>query len=216
MAMTFADTLRDEIAEAYERSGNGMGWRLLYSPPAVLDGADIAFIGLNPGGITYGAWVGEFAMKEGSAYCVESWAGSPQGESRLQKQVRALFERLNVRPEDVLAGNLVPYRSPDWAALRDPDDAVAFGAQLWGRILERAKPPVVITMGGAATRIVGDLLGVAGLEKHAIGWGKVSATRGTFGGGVLIGLPHLSRFSIMTREASQRGLGGVLCDLPAR
>lgn len=46
----FCSGLRARI-ETFEREhGYGLGWRLLASPAAVLEKADIAFIGLNPAG----------------------------------------------------------------------------------------------------------------------------------------------------------------------
>lgn len=123
--------IEDAIQLAYETrlrqvpSGRPLGWRLLYSPRRVLEGARVAFIGLNPGGSTIDPEHGVFSCERGSAYRreVENWGAS----SQLQDQVLELFRRLNVSPEDVLAGNLVPFRSPSEAALKDAPGAIAFG-----------------------------------------------------------------------------------------
>lgn len=180
-----------------------MGWRLLASPSSTLERSKIAFIGLNPGGSSVDAEHSVFAMPEGqSAYVDESWAGHSAGKSPLQRQVLALFERLNVEPHDVLAGNLVPFRSSDWASLVDPKGAIGFGKELWSGILKQARPSIVITMGGETTKAVADLLNVQDLSRHSVGWGSITAQRGTFDSGVFFGLPHLSRFGVMTRTAS--------------
>lgn len=195
--------MKNYIENAYRKSGNTMGWRLLSSPENTIFRAKIAFIGLNPGGSAVDARQSVYAMPEGqSAYVNESWGGRTAGQSPLQVQVQALFARLNVEPHKVLAGNLVPFRSPDWASLHNPKGSLKFGRKLWGNILKSSSASVVITMSGETTKSVADLLGAHEMVQYPVGWGKITATRGRFDGGVLIGLPHLSRFGIMNRAAS--------------
>lgn len=194
---------QDKIEQAYKTSGNSMGWRFLSCPAKNLEGAEVAFIGLNPGGSSVDADHGEIAMSEGSAYRDERWAGYEAGQSPLQKQVLSLFALLKQRPEDVLSGNLVPFRSPDWKTLADPEFSVRFGEGLWAEVLEIARPSLVVTMGDQATKSVCKLLNVQKLERKKVGWGNVSAKRGTHEYGTIVGLPHLSRFGIMNRDASK-------------
>jgi len=113
-----------------------------------------------------------------------------------------LFNRLDVAPDVVLAGNLVPFRSPDWASIADQKGSLDFGKALWGGILRKARPSVVITMGGITTKAVAALLDVQNMVRYPVGWGNISAQRSTFKSGTLIGLPHLSRFGVMNRSAS--------------
>ncbi len=207
---TVTTDFRNRIEAAYQRSGNAFGWRFLYSPERTLGGARVAFIGLNPGGSSEDDAHGRYAMESGSAYSNESWAGCAPGESRLQRQVLALFEKLDIKPEHVLAGNLVPFRSPDWRSLKDREASVQFGMELWAEVLRTAKPSLVITMGSQATRIVADLLGVEGLAKQRIGWGRVAGYWAQSDGGRLIGLPHLSRFGVITRPQSSEALEELL------
>lgn len=198
----------NEIEDAYHKSGNKMGWRLLASPESTLRDAKVAFIGLNPGGSSVDVEQSVYAMPEGkSAYVTESWAGHAPGKNPLQSQVRSLFSRLEVSPDAVLAGNLVPFRSPSWKDLKDHQGSLAFGKELWGKILRQAKPSILITMGGDTTKAAMDIMGVQKMNRYSVGWGDVSAQRGEFDGGTLIGLPHLSRFGIMRREASKIHLG---------
>lgn len=181
-----------------------LGWRLLYSPEHVLTKARLAFLGLNPGGSFVNPAHGVFSMASGSAYDrnVEAWGTS----SVLQDQVVALFQRLGVQPDEVLAGNLVPFRSPSEDSLRDSAGAISFGRSIWSKILAAARPSIVISMGGTANRAISQLLGAHSIRSHNVGWGSYSASRGKFSGGTWIGLPHLSRFSIMKRKASQPAL----------
>lgn len=201
---------RNRIEAAYQRSENTLGWRFLYSPERTLDGAKVAFIGLNPGGSAEDDRHGRYAMESGSAYSSESWADCAPGRSKLQRQVLALFHMLDVKPEHVLAGNLVPFRSPDWRSLKNPETSVQFGKELWTEVLRAAKPSLVITMGSQATKIVAELLHVENLTKQPIGWGRVAAYWAKFDGGRLIGLPHLSRFGVITRPDSSEALEELL------
>lgn len=190
---------RGRIEEAYQQSGNTLGWRFLYSPSKTLAGAPVAFIGLNPGGSVEEDMHGTYAMERGSAYSHEGWGGCAPGQHQLQKQVLALFAKLETKPEDVLAGNLVPFRSRDWNSLKNRKNSVQFGKELWKEVLQRSQSSLIITMGAQTTKILSEMLNIRQLEKHPTGWGKVSAFRGEFEGGSLVGLPHLSRFGIVTR-----------------
>lgn len=203
----FCSNLRLRIEAAYARSGNTCGWRLLASPSSVLERAEVAFIGLNPGGSIQPDDHAELAMSQGSAYVLEAWGGSQQpGASPLQKQVRALFEGLSVEPERVLAGNLVPFRSPSWDCLVNPDFSLQFGELLWTDILERARPTLVIGMGRKLLAPLSRILGATDHHVIPVGWGRISALEATFPGGKLVVLPHLSRFGIVTRAESASAL----------
>lgn len=202
--------LENEIQAYYDAqltngaSANRLGWRLLYSPEHVLQGARVAFLGFNPGGSFADPRHGVFSTPRGSAYRreVESWGTA----SKLQDQAMALFRRLRVQPEDVLAGNLVPFRSPSELKLRDKDRSIAFGIKIWSQILATVKPPIVISLGNSTNEIVSRLLRAGQIRKLEVGWGSITASRGEFNGGLWIGLPHLSRFAIMTRKESAKAL----------
>ena len=198
--------LLERIERAYSASSNTLGWRFLASPVHVLEEAKVAFLGLNPGGRVAPPDHSEFAMRSGSAYVDERWAGHLPGNSPLQRQVRALFQCLAVEPEDVLAGNLVPFRSPDWVSLKDRDHAMKFGIELWRDVLAHACPNLVIGMGREVTTALTVLLGARNEQRIQVGWGRITGMRADFGNGTLIGLPHLSRFGIMLRPESQVGL----------
>ncbi|MFL4470018.1 uracil-DNA glycosylase family protein [Tateyamaria armeniaca] len=198
--------LEARIEAAYQKTENRLGWRFLYSPACVLSGAKVAFVGLNPGGSEAPDDHAEFAMANGSAYRGESWTNQPEGRSRLQLQVLRLFEQLRVQPEDVLAGNLVPFRSPTWSELRDKRFSMQFGRELWSDVLERTSPSLIVCMGRQATT---ELSGVVRAENEVsmpVGWGNVKASRADYPSGTIVGLPHLSRFSIFGRRESESAI----------
>lgn len=204
--------LSTRIDHAYRNSGNELGWRFLTSPAHVLEAAEVAFVGQNPGGCVRPPDHAEFAMPSGSAYVIERWDDHPAGESPLQRQVRTLFAGLNVLPENVLAGNLVPFRSPSWECLMNKQSAVRFGMELWREVLANARPRLVIGMGNKATIALAAILQVRDMETIPVEWGQVRATRGTFAGGTLIGLPHLSRYPIFNRPRSEQAIRLLLRD----
>lgn len=209
MTSEFAAQLKDRIERQYTVGGYSLGWRLLYSPAAVLDGARVAFVGLNPGGRSRPNDHAEFAMSQGSAYELESW-DAPPGKSKLQRQVLSLFEKIGERPESVLAGNLVPFRSPSWNEFPDRRRALAFGKDIWQDILARACPTLVICMGNDVFAALSHILRVGETENVSVGWGNITGERGEFTTGKLVRLPHLSRFGVVTRAESQPGLMDLL------
>ncbi len=206
----FEERLRRTIVEGYRRLGMRRGWRLLYSPKDVLDDADVAFIGLNPGGHTADAAHGEFSTSQGSAYVLETWEGkSAPGHAPLQCQARLLFRQLGVPPERVLAGNLVPYRSRSWQTLPHRREALAVGRTIWTDILQRAEPGLVIAMGAVVWQALSRMLAVGDVKTYPLGWGKVVARSARFEHGRLIGLPHLSRYRVFGRSRSEQALGAL-------
>ena len=212
---TFADALRARIEHRYRDGGYRLGWRLLYSPAAVVEGARVAFVGLNPGGRVLPKYHAEFAMGSGSAWAAESWKGRPPGTAPLQRQVLSLFEMLGEKPEDVLAGNLVAFRSPSWKTLPgDRKAAVAFGMELWRDMIQKGRPSLVIAMGKLPFDALRETLAATEPEKYGMNWGRISGRRCTWPGGELMGLPHLSRYPVVTgrRNAVRRLLRGFVDD----
>lgn len=167
------------------------------------------FLGLNPGGATSEEDHARYAMSSGSAYEVESWAGYRPGTSPLQRQVLALFRRIGVKPDQVLAGNIVPFRSPSWADLPNKKFALDFGKLLWRDILSLQDRPLVIAMGSEAIDATVELLDVSNDQRVPVNWGSITAVKGQHANGRFVGLPHLSRFAIVERPASQSALDEV-------
>ena len=199
------DSLHRRIQLAYDASSNGLGWRLLSSRAETLKAAPVAFLGLNPGGMAPDASHDGLAPSA-SSYIHEHWGGHTAGSSPLQRQVRRLYQRLNVDAEDVLSGNLVPFRSSSWSGLRDAEMALSFGRCLWNDILMQAKPRVIVTMGMVCYLEIRKILQVSEVMCVPLAWGNICGRRSEGGGVVVVGLPHLSRFGVMTRAASEPAL----------
>ena len=180
---------------------------MLYSPKQVLNGADIAFLGVHPGGSEAEPDRDGLAHPYGSAYACESWDFKIPGMHPLQRQVLALFQGLNVVPENVLAGNLIPFRAPSEKQLPDRQSAQKFGQSIWGEIFALAKPRLVI---GTGSNVLRDplfaMLNARQPIRVAVGWGDYEALMASYPGGKLVILPSLSRFKIVTRPESQKAL----------
>ncbi|WP_374729263.1 uracil-DNA glycosylase family protein [Roseitalea porphyridii] len=194
--------LTARIENEYSRLGHSLGWRLLASPVTTLGQSDIAFIGLNPAGTTAPLGHPKLAPSNGSAYVDEEWGGHQAGKSPLQRQIRLMFENLGVEPDTVLAGNLVPFRSPTWDALPRQAESLQFSCSLWRYLIDHARPRLVITMGAITTDAMNTLLDGITTDFVQLQWGSVRGSRGQFSGGTIVGLPHLSRFRVMGRPAS--------------
>ncbi|MCY4038067.1 MAG: hypothetical protein OXF09_01250 [Hyphomicrobiales bacterium] len=210
----YCESLYRRIHAAYERSGNNDGWGIFASPKKTLNEARIAFLGLNPGGKGFpeSSRHHHFARESGSAFVDDDWGCEP-GEHPLQKQIRKLFKKIEVKPEDVLAGNFVPFRSPRWKYLKEKKFALQVGEEIWGDILRRVKPDLVIGMATPIFPSLCRILNVKETQSIPIGWGRYKGERAHFDNfnsckkrGLLVRIPHLSTFKIMNRKQSEDGL----------
>jgi hypothetical protein len=216
-------SLVGEIEDAYERLGHELGWRFLYSPARTLTPhTRLALVGTNPGGGVYEP--PSSSVEDGNAYRypVETWpGGSAHGPNRLQQQIAWLYRELAGRlpgssPErlmdDTLAANFCPFRSPSWERLSRRPESVSFSRRLWTRILEFVSPLALICLGQLPANELGAVLNtgarlIEGPEIGPVGWRPAtyemrlyeSSRRRT----LLVRLPHLSRFAIFGRAASQ-------------
>ncbi|HEY1630141.1 MAG TPA: uracil-DNA glycosylase family protein [Rhizomicrobium sp.] len=196
------------IEAEYQRLGHSLGWRLLTCPARNIATAKIALITTNPGGREPKPPL--WALDTGSAYVDESWKCRPAGEERLQRQVRRMFELMEIAPDEVLSGYLVPFRSRDWNSLPEKAPSLDFGMRIWRAILERARPQIVIAFGKDIAVHVVSLLGATSKQQHKSGWGEQTIDTFRFGSsGKLIVLPHLSRFALFNRPDSE----GRFCEI---
>jgi hypothetical protein len=197
------------IEAEYNRLGHNLGWRLLTCPARNIATAKVALIAVNPGGEE--CEVSRWATDAGSAYVTERWKRRPAGEERLQKQVRRMFELMQVTPDEVLSGYLVPFRSRDWNSLPEKALSLDFGMRIWRAILERARPQIVIAFGKDIAVHVVSLLGATAKQQHKSGWGEQTIDTFRFGSsGKLIVLPHLSRFALFNRPDSEERFCEIL------
>lgn len=199
----------ERIAAAIESEakahGHDLGWSYLYSPARLRMNAQLATIGLNPGGGRERSidWQDQRQIEDpdGNSYFCQRWASDNSAFSTLQRQVHRLVDVARLQPTDVVSANLVPFRSPDWRSLKDSTDAVAFGLSLVDWALASARLKLVIAFGlGARETVLAKHLGLALHATVPTGWGRTTARiyRGR-GKGTMLGVPHLSRYAVFGR-----------------
>lgn len=200
------DRLVANIERQYRRQNFSLGWRFLTcSKKNLSPQTDVVFLTLNPGGDVIPPDHPSASCESGSAYVVESWGNSTPGASNLQVQIRSMFQILQIDINNVLSGQLVPFRSPSWIELPNCAECVTFGKKIWSEIIEYVQPKLIIAMGKTQLRPV--LLDILGEPVHCenvlVNWGKITAGIDVYEGKRVISLPHLSRFGIMTRPESR-------------
>lgn len=223
------ERLTARVAATYVRLEHRLGWRLLYSPKRTLvPRPDLALVGLNPGGGRFEPPVASVEL--GNAYRVERW-GHDETLNPLQTQIRLLYNGLADRlghdqPETLmdksLAINFCPFRSPSWATLHSPKCSVQFSRALWQQILQHVRPAALICIGTRTTGYLDAVLTGSGatrtaLELISVGWGDVTLSLASYRVGAattaVVGLPHLSRYQIIGRPASEPAVSRVLSDV---
>lgn len=228
-AVSVFETAIHRIELAYRDLGHKLGWRFLATPQSTLSPQTrLAFIGMNPGGSQYEPPVP--SVETGNAYRLERWG--PRGTlNPLQIQVEQLYEAL-ARPmessaealmDESLAAHFCPFRSPSWDELHNRPESIEFSRQLWRTILGEIRPPVLICMGGTASRELQQIL----LENGAriasapraipINWGSLTATLNDYKvngtRSLVVGIPHLSRFRFFGRAASAQAVNAISAEI---
>ena len=166
---------------------------------------------------------------------VQQWA---HAGPRHQQEVEEMFKRLSNRLssfgdgtswEDLmdatLTSNFCPFRSPsgNWKDMPNKKEAIRFSYELWSEILLSLEPRVVICNGIVAFKYFCKLFKIQGFDKSkcpsfSTGWGippndtKYYMSKGgaPYGAIDIIGLPHLSRFKIFTREECKEKMDPLL------
>lgn len=197
---------RDEIEAEHDRLGYEIGWRFIMCPEATLMRAKLVVVGLNPGGrVRHGS---DWSREDGNAYWDESWGGKPAGTDALQRQVQRLAAFVGVAPDDVASAQFVPFRSNSWSDLGRRQDAVEFARGLWKWVVDRSPATTYACLGKTVTgpEIAG-LLDASHVANIPAGWGSQTIDRyESKDGRAVVALPHLGRFQLFGRAASENGL----------
>ncbi len=192
---------RAHIESEYRRLGYSRGWRFLTCPERHLQTARVALVTINPGGDQY--LDPQYSFEEGNAYAVEAWPGHRAGNHPLQIQVQRMFSVVGIDIDDVLSGYLVPFRSRRWVDLPRQHEAIRVGAALWSRVFQISPVNLIIAFGATTGNELAKILNADLHSRHAAGWGNIHIESHSFGvGGVMIVLPHLSRFKLFSRDQS--------------
>ncbi len=214
MPEDFENDITSEILNAYNKRNHPWGWTMFMSDRRTLLEANIAFVGLNPGGNEFFEAQGIFQKDSYCPYRDESWADYPIGQAPLQKQVTQLFGYFGQEPAQGICGNLVPFRSPAWKDLKDQKPALDLGERIWRKVFDIRPRPIIICMSHPVAYRLAKILGAEHIDNPAVGWGRITASRWQHADGMLIRLPHLSRFQLFGNAQRTRALEEILA--PAR
>jgi len=222
-----------DIQAAYLALGHTLGWRFLNVSKDVLDSnPQIALITANPGGNSIPSDHGTASCESGCAYLSESWGGSKNGQSKLQRQVQRLFDaiagQIDFSPggaalmESSLIAYYIPFRSPRLDQLPRKKESLAFAHSLWSGLFGQIHPKLILTIDHAAFKAFGGLLQQrfpTSLPDHQVmqtGWGEYKAEIKRFGQGLnittLVRLPHLSTFQLFARPECKPFTDRILGD----
>lgn len=224
----FQDTV-DEIKSFYEEHGYELGWRFLTCSKNVLkSNPKIAFITSNPGGSRIRDDHPSPSCEKGSPYLDESWKDRDPGESPLQVQIQKMFVKLREKTnhpgserkfiESALSGYFVPFRSEDLKRLKHKEKAFDFGEKIWLKILKAVKPELFVCIEQETAKRLRRIIETAYClpesksYKLQTGWGNYTADIVEFENSTeikILRLPHLSRFTLFTREASEKAIENI-------
>ena len=190
----------ERIDAAYRELGYKAGWRFMTCPIANFSTPKVLLISLNPSGsVEHGP---RWSQEEGSAYVIESWDRQAPGRDTLQVQIQRLISHLGCSFEQVASAHFVPFRSPRWADLTRPKEALHFARLLWADFSQSMSPEYVICLGTTVGKYAPAMFGVNQLTRSKTGWGNISLAVGrTRTGGQLAVLPHLGTFKLFSRDA---------------
>ena len=197
---------RDEIEAEHDRLGFEIGWRFIMCPEATLARAKLVVVGLNPGG--HERHGSDWSREDGNAYWKESWGGRAPGADPLQRQVQRLAAFVGVSVEEVACAQFVPFRSNSWSDLSRRDEAVTFARHLWRWLVDRSPATTYACLGKNVTgREIAGVLDAKYVATFPAGWGDQTIDRYEADDGrAVVGLPHLGRFQLFGRAASEDGL----------
>ena len=218
------------IESFYQDHGYELGWRFLTCSKTVLkSNPKIGFITLNPGGSRIRHDHPSPSCEEGNAYLHEIWKeGRKPGESPLQIQVQKMFSKIHEKTnydgsrddliESSLSAYFIPFRSPSLRDLKHRKEAFDFGEKIWLKILKTVQPERFVCIDVETTNRLRKIIKIAydlpesRSYKLQTGWGDYTADIIEFGEKAqikLLRLPHLSRFTLFTRKASEEKIEDI-------
>jgi hypothetical protein len=205
--MTF-DQCVASIDTEYRSLGHALGWRFLTCRKALFcPETKVLMLSTNPGGSSEDPEHPRASSEAGSSYVVERWHGFPAGSAPLQEQVQQMASKLGLRLDDLLSAYFIPFRSPEMARLHRPEESKDFAIRLWEGAFDAIAPELVICLGKETQRLLREVVGSPQKASEVgVGWGSQTAGIDRYADKVVLTLPHLSRFKLFGRFASEQAL----------
>jgi len=181
------------------------GFKPLYCPWKTLHTAKVAFLSLNPGRAPDNAEMRVTSDERGNSYEVEKYTT----RSPLTAQFLLLCDLIGLRPSEVLTGVAAPFRSDNWQELspHQRKGSLDIGRRFWEKPLSCPALKMIITCSSEATKLAVSITGARPDTEVSAAWGNIRLRRFVSDSGkVVIQLPHLSRFRLLGRPASEAAI----------
>lgn len=194
------------------------GYQFVYGSWSTLENSPIAFLSLNPGRPNKDSLkCGISDEVRGNTYLAEKEVTKSKITSQFLKLVELLQENgyPGLHPNNVLTGVVTPFRSRSWKDLSKTqrDISCIIGTKFWHRPLNRDDLNLIFVCSKPASDIVVDIMDAMKVRDYDAQWGNVKIR--LFKSGrrkVLIQLPHLSRYTLLSKEYRRDVIVDVLHD----
>lgn len=199
----------DELSITERNLGLSQGFKFLYCPWITRETARIAFLSLKPGIAPHGADLRVVSDERGNSYEVERHTT----RSPITSQFLALAEMLGSPPAEILTGVATPFRAASWAELnpQQAETAISIGRRFWRKPLARSELELIVAVSAEAAEIAVELTSAKPELEMSAEWGELLLRRyRTPKGQVIVHLPHLSRFKLLSRPASRKAVAQIL------
>lgn len=203
------DEWEDLIRSKGEELGLDEGYKILYCPWEDLGTTDMVFLSLNPGKAPEGADLFTLSDERGNSYEVERFTT----KSPLTDQFLQLARFIGVTPRQMLTGVVAPYRSKRWldhkASTRNA--ALKIGQEFWTEAFALQRPKTVICCCPEARKMSCEVLNATPDREISSGWGNTVLRRyRAESGSIIVQLPHLSTFKLLSRDECHAPLKDML------
>lgn len=198
----------DSLGQILDNSGT-----VLYSSSSTLQPGTYYFLGLNPGGVDVGTnTIRQSLCNLGAltvnAYLDEDWSSDSRSYGKachpLQKNFECLFKSLGEDPRAVCASNLIFSRSISEKGAGGRERAELCWP-VHETILEVVRPAAIITFGRQPFNFITEKLSGTAPKDFPAGHGNWTWRYSILNTGKkLVGLPHLSRYALMSHPAVLR------------
>jgi hypothetical protein len=193
------------LTKAEVALGFSQGFKPLYSPWSLLRTGKVAFMSLNPGRAPDHADLRMVSDERGNSYLAERLVT----RSPLSAQFLQLCNLIGSAPAEVITGVAAPFRSGAWGDLAPAQKqaSLEIGRRFWAVPLARPDLRLILACSGEATRLAVSITGARLEAETSAAWGNIRLRRYVAPGGkVIVQLPHLSRFRLLGRPASEAAI----------
>lgn len=198
------------------------GVRFLYSSKSTMNKRNfeennrIMLVGLNPGGGREVVPKFNYSFERGNAYIDERWGRNRLEKNILQKQIEKLLERSGINPYKTFSCNFIPFRSPNFNMLPDKKRCIDFSKDMWeNHILKVLNPKIVLCIGNGSPSPYSFFSQLPqfrdfGEEELDFDWGNIRIKLKQNEGALIVGLPHLSRFSFIGKDKYENSFDNLI------